>query len=226
MAANAGASKKKNKHKDEIHYSGPVEFSADDIFFDLQDVVEPSEELLIGDDFKLKGQCRNGEAKVKGKGPYDPQIAAFFDGTETYAHELHAGETIGPQNFFHSALLQDYGVIIGAAEWHVGDRGFLGLRITIGCDDYYGWADVTLNTLNCDDGPIFTLHSYAINKEPFESIAAGEKKEKKTHLHLPASHCSATPTATPTPVQSANGAIALLIAGAAGVETLKKRRTR
>ena len=229
----AAAAGKHLKSKNKIIYSGPEEFSGDTIFFDLQNVTPPSSSFMSNDDFKLKSNCgKKGTAKIKGKGEYTPQIATYGPRVSAnasgpravminrqYAIEFHAGDTIGGQNFYGTAYL-DYD---GDGPWQPGDRGFLGLKITIDCQDYYGWADVTLNTLNCEDGPIFTLHSYAINTEPDESIAAGEKKTKMTHLHLAPTMCTPTPTPTP-PVPSAGAMISLLIAGASGVTSLKKSK--
>lgn len=239
----AGVASAGHHKKNTIHYSGPVEFSGDTIWFDLMDQSAPSSFPDFGDDFKLTSSCdkRNpagDKASVKGKSNSNEKsevaVKPGFFG-EPDAIEFHAGQTIGPQDFFVFGFMDGYfynsntenTYFVG--EWQVGDRGFLGLRITIDCKTYYGWADVTLNTLNCEDGPVFTLHSYAINTEPNESIAAGEKKPKQKHLHLAGPTCTPTPTATPTPTPTApvpatGSAIGLLIAGAAGIASLKQRR--
>jgi hypothetical protein len=234
--ASTGSAKKKKAEK-EIHYSGPEEFSADDIWFDLMDHTPPSATPMEGDDFKLFTVC-DGPSNFKGAGVkgkannYEKSKIAVHPGKigEPDAIMFHGGETIGPQNFFFIGAMDlqyynsntEYTYHFG--DWRAGDRGFLGLKIIINCQAYYGWADVTYNTPDCiRPRSSFTLHSYAFNSEPNESIAAGEKKAKKVHLHLPAPTCTPTPSPTPPPA-STTSAIGLLIAGAAGIASLKQRR--
>jgi hypothetical protein len=222
----AVAARHPNNH---IKYSGPLEFSGNTIHFDLQNVTPPSSSFTSGDDFTMKSDCSQSKAKIKGEGNYSPEIGAVLRYSRPYAFRLQSGQTIGTQQFYSSAYFNDIdngdGSGHNAGDWQPGQRGFLALRITVDCNNYYGWADVTLNNLDCNT-PVFTLHAYAINTEPNESIAAGEKKERKRHRSFPAPTCSPTPTPTPTPtpIPSAGAAIALLIAGASGVTALKKRQ--
>jgi hypothetical protein len=229
----ASAGKHKPNH---ISYSGPLEFSDNTIHFDLQNMTPPSSSFNSGDDFKMKSDCSNSKAKITGEGNYSPEIGASIRYSRPYAFKLSQNAVIGTQNFYGTAYFNDIysgesdGFGNDAGDWHPGDRGFLALRITIDCNNFFGWADVTLNNLDCD-GPVFTLNGYALNTEPNETIKAGEIKEKKKHLMLPAPTCtptpSPTPTPTPTPIPSqgaAVAAIALLVAGASGVTSLKQRR--
>ena len=219
------------KHKpNHIVYSGPLEFSDNTIHFDLQNMTPPSSSFNPGDDFKMKSDCSKSKAKIKGEGNYNPKIGANIRYSRPYAFKFSKNAVIGTQDFYGVAYFNDVyngpsdGFGNDAGDWHPGDRGFLALRITIDCNNYFGWADVTLNNLDCD-GPVFTLHSYAYNIEPNESIMAGETKEKKKHLILPQPSCTPSPTPTPTPTPTSSvAAIALLIAGASGVTSLKQRR--
>jgi hypothetical protein len=238
----------KHKPNNHISYSGPLEFSDNTIHFDLQNMTPPSTSFNSGDDFKMKSDCSNSKAKIKGEGNYNPEIGASIRYSRPYAFKFSQNAVIGTQNFYSTAYFNDLGAgptvssINGASgsgndagDWQPGDRGFLALRITIDCNNYFGWADVTLNNLDCD-GPVFTLHSYALNTEPNETIKAGEIKEKKKHLMLAAPTCTPTPSPTPTPtptptpslgspVGASVAAISLLLAGASGVTTLKRRNS-
>jgi hypothetical protein len=221
------------KPPNHIVYSGPVEFSGNTIHFDLQNFTPPSSSFMPGDDFKMKSDCSKSKAKIKFDGPYRPQVAALYLNSRPYAMKFQSGQQLGTQDFYSVGYFNYLGGGgNGAGDWHAGDRGFLALRITIDCKSYYGWADVTLNRLNCGPGSVFTLHSYAINTEPNESIRAGEQKEKKgrknAHIPLPPPTCTPTPTATAAAPTTTNGsagaAIALLLAGASGVAALKQGR--
>lgn len=232
-AVTAGVAYGKHKPPNHISYSGPLSFSDDTIHFDLQNMTPPSSSFNSSDDFKMKSDCTNSKAKIKGEGNYNPKIGASIRNSRPYAFKFSQNDLIGTQDFYGTAYFND--IYNGpsdtggnnAGDWHPGDRGFLALRITIDCNNFYGWADVTLNNLDCD-GPVFTLNGYALNTEPNESIKAGEVKEKKKHLMIPAPTCtptpSPTPTPTPTPIPSTGAAIALLVAGASGVTSFKQRR--
>ena len=243
VAGVASVGAKNKKEEKEIKSSGPVEYSGDDFWFDLQNEVDPTPYLYFGDDFKLFSGCNFGKfgfekhAGIKGKnnGPDEKSKIAVGEGKfgVPEAIQFHAGDSIGTQTFFFFGLMDAYGYnantenFYAFGRWQPGDRGFLGLKLIIDCDKaYYGWADVTLNTLDCEGGPVFTLHRYAYNTEPNENIYAGQTKHKKKMLHLPAPTCTPTPTATPTPTIPGNtgSAIGLLIAGAAGIASLKERR--
>ncbi len=201
------------------------------------DQTPPSSSPDLGDDFKIASICDAGPnvkgAAVKGKyNSYEKAKVAVAPGkcsNEPDAILFHAGDTIGPQTFwFYGSMDSEFynsntEYNYNCGQWRPGDRGFLGFKIIIDCNAYFGWADVTWNTDSCFDGPNFTLHSYAINTEPNESIAAGEKKTKQKHLHVGKPTCTPTPSTTPPP-SGAGSAIGLLIAGAAGIASLKQRR--
>src|SRR5206468_3482097 len=138
-----------------IIFSGPQEFSGNTIHFDLQNFTPPSSSFTSGDDFKMKSNCSKGKAKIKGEGPYSPQIGATASGTgagngsmggRPYAFRFSANQVIGNQSFYPIA----YFSYDGDGAWAPGQRGFLALRIIIDCNAYYGWADVTLNNVDCD----------------------------------------------------------------------------
>jgi hypothetical protein len=91
-------------------------------------------------------------------------------------------------------------------QWHVGDRGFLGLQITVNGQIDYGWADISLNNGGSpparpgdpqDPTGQFTIYGYAYDDSGLP-IGAG---------------------AIPEP-----SSLALLVAGAAGVLALRRRQ--
>jgi hypothetical protein len=219
---------------DAVIKSGSVEFGGDTIHFDLQNMTPPSSSSMANDDFVMKSDCAKSKAKIKGEGALCPAIGASIRYSRPYAYRLSGNEVIGPQSFYSVAYFNDTDAgspdTFGndAGDWKAGDRGFLALRIIINGDAFYGWADVTLNNLDCD-GPVFTLHRYALNTDPNETILAGEmrirNRKHREHIPPPANPCgsptASTPTSAPSHVPAA--AIGLLIAGAAGVTALKKR---
>ena len=233
----AGAVSVASQADAKIISSGNVNFSGNTIHFDLQNVSAPSSSFMSNDDFVMKSDCTKAKAKIAGEGNYCPAIAASLRYGRPYAEKLFLNETIGDQNFYKGAYFNDYNVGppdtggFNAGDWRPGDTGFVGLRLIINGNAFYGWAEVTLNNLNCH-GPVFLLRRYAFSTEPNQSIAAGERKAKKGHVHLPpptpgacgspTPEVSATSTSNQSPTPAA--AIGLLSAGAAGVNALKKRR--
>lgn len=252
--------KKKKKPKNTIRYSGPEYFSDSDIFFDLQNQVPPSDFFYPGDDFKLSSKCGKikpaGFTKYAGVSGYyagsgdKSKVAVNFNSGTPQALRLHAGQIIGTQTFsFYGTMERDYYSFISeqnyrVGQWRPGNRGFLGLVIKIGCNRYFGWADVTFNSLQCE-APTFTLNSYAIETCPNVAIKAGQKKSESPRIIFPCD-CnprpspSLTSTPTPTPVSTPTptpeptttptptpvpigGAIALLIAGAAGIGAFREQ---
>jgi hypothetical protein len=194
----------------DIVYSGPVEFTANSIFYDLENVVPPSSTAdATNDDFQLslsKAKASNFDGPSANTANTDSVMRGTF-GLQ-YAIKHSAGDTIGSGgSFFSGPFLQnDYssgGVVPPGqdlGDWHPGDRGFLGLQLVVGTDTFFGWADVTLNNLDGSGAGAFTLHGYAYDNTAGTSIQAG---------------------AVPEP-----SSIALLAAGAAGVLALKRRRQK
>jgi hypothetical protein len=107
------------------------------------------------------------------------------------------GETIGGARTFAASTNLYSETNPTTFDWSAGSRGYLGLRIQLNGNTHYGWADVTLNKTGAD-AYSNTLHAYAYNDVPDQSIIAG---------------------AIPEP-----SAAALLVAGAAGASTLRRRR--
>jgi hypothetical protein len=201
------ASLASSAHAD-IVYSGPVEFSGNNIYYDLENVAPPSATADVANhDFQLnlfKAKASNFEGPSTTTGTTDSMVRGM--NSLQYAIKHNAGDTIGSGgSFFAGPFLQnDYGTggIAPPGEdlgdWHPGDRGFLGLQLVVGTDTFFGWADVTLNNLDGSGIGAFTLHGYAYDNTAGTAIQAG---------------------AVPEP-----SSIALLVAGAAGVLTLKRRR--
>jgi hypothetical protein len=204
----AGAASIASQADGAILYSGPVEFSGNTIHFDLQNVVPPSSSFNSHDDFKMKSNTSTFVAKITGESvySYSPNVVGFTQFGHNYVSKLLLNQTIGgASNFYY------YGYFRGSnhfGQWSPGERGFIGLRLTINHINYFGWADVTLNNLNGVGRPVFTLHGYAFKLEPNESILAGQKVEggkKKGRGEVVAP-------------------ILLLLAGASGIAALKRRK--
>ena len=205
-----GAASLASSAEADIVYSGPVELSGNTIYFDLQNTAVPSASTtsVTGDDFEMKGNTSKSKAKIYNAGTYNSSIAYSQRGpaNRDYALRLSMGDTIGSQSFSLNAYFQDnyaggtepkgYGL----GDWNAGDRGFVGLRLTINGNSYFGWADVTLNNLDGSGPGVFTLHDFAFDNVAGDMIQAGQIPEPST--------------------------VALLIAGAAGVLALKKRKQK
>jgi len=201
----AGAASVAASHADAaILYSGPVEYSGNMIHFDLQNAIPPSSSFMAQDDFKLNSKPDKGKAKILTEGSYSPGWVGLMQPGGPYIDRLLAGTTIGNSSNFYNGI----GFFNGPdqnGEWLPGERGFAGLRLTINGNNYFGWADITLNNLTGDGLPVFTLHSYAINLQPNQSINAGQKKKRRNEVVSP---------------------LLLLLAGASGVTALKRRRKK
>lgn len=204
----AGAVSLATEAQADIVYSGPLSLSGNSIYFDLENVVPPSNSLSNPQhDFHLSIKTSKSKASIQSyglnisggalsatRGPY----------LNSYALRLTGGETIGSGGSFNSYAFfnNTYGggffpPGFGLGDWSPGDRGFVGLRLTISGMDRFGWADVMFNNYNGSGSGAFTLFGYAYENDG-SPIAAG---------------------AIPEP-----SSIALLITGAAGVAALKKRR--
>ena len=200
----AGAASVAVSHADAaILYSGPVEFSGNDIHFDLQNVVPPSSSFMPQDDFKLASKPSKGKAKIITEGSYRPAFVGLIQPNGPYIDRLVAGQVIGSTSNFYDGL----GYFDGPnnhGEWLAPERGFIGLRLTINEKNYFGWADVTLVSITDEEEPVFILHSYAINLKAGQSIKAGQTR-KRNEVVSP---------------------LVLLLAGASGVTALKRRKKK
>jgi hypothetical protein len=201
----AGAASLASHSEAGIVYSGPVEFTADVIHFDLENAVGPSTTSMPGDDFVLQSKSKNRggthkySAKIyndAGSNAANPSVAFTPGAPDNYALRLSAGNTIGSGQTFITGdvYLNDN----GSGQWPSGSRGFLGLRLTLNANNYYGWADVTLNNVDESAPGEFTLHSYAFDTVAGQAITAGQVPEP--------------------------GTIALLVTGAAGIAALRRRK--
>jgi len=203
----AGAASVAASHADAaILYSGKLEYSGNNIHFDLQNVVPPSSSFMPQDDFKLASKTSKGKAKLitEGSYGYNPSFVGLMQPNGPYIDRLVAGETIGNSSNFYQGLGYFDGPF-NYGEWVPTERGFIGLRLTINGQNYFGWADVTFWNLTGEQ-PVFTLHSYAINLTPNESINAGQTKKRRRHEVV--------------------SPLVLLLAGASGVTALKRRRKK
>lgn len=191
----------------DIVYSGPVEFSGNTIIYDLQNIAPPA---TVSDGvnhdfqlskFKVKASSSDDNTNTTSTGYTD----FVTRNSSSYAIQHFAGDVIGSSgNFGSNTLLQNaypggiFPAGANAGDWNPGERGFLGLKLIVGTDTFFGWADVTLNNLDGSGSGAFTLHSYAYDNTPGTAITAGVIPEPST--------------------------IALLAAGAAGVMALKRRK--
>jgi hypothetical protein len=201
----ASAASVANPASADIVWSGPVEFTGNTIFYDMENVAPPSATAdPANHDFELSlflGKAKSFDGPSSETG--DTEGETRGPNNLIYAFRLTAGDTIGSGgNFYASAYLQNQypgsppGLNLG--DWNPGNRGFLGLSLTVGSDTFFGWADVTLNNLGGPNNDGFTLHSYAYENVAGTSIEAGAIPEPST--------------------------IALLVTGALGVLALKRRQ--
>ncbi len=212
----------------EIFYSGPLSFSGNTIFFDLQGTT-PSATNFTGADFKLaQGISNNATNKISTySSNYNPnsgmvtQVRPTYPGgtsTRSYVLKLTGGITIGSASNFTNgfgvfndrytpppalAAQGDGGPATDAfqGDWAPGDRGFVGLRFELDGQPgvpVYGWADIGTNNFNGDAPGRFTLYGYAYENNGMP-IPTGAVPEPST--------------------------IALLVAGAAGVAVLRRRKS-
>lgn len=116
------------------------------------------------------------------------------------ADRMAAGEIIGGATPFSNATdtktLFDEGAPANY-DWSVGSRGFLGLQINLLGNTHYGWADVSINPAGVNSFN-HTLYGYAFEDVASTAILAG---------------------AVPEPSMAT-----LLVAGAAGVASMRRRR--
>jgi PEP-CTERM motif-containing protein len=211
----AGAASLAASAQADIQYSGPLSVSGNQIAFSLQNF-----STTVGTsptaDFQLDSKPSKLKAGVSAQSGGAPGAGVAFDLAQgqfspatQYALRLGSGSTIGSNlgfsgqnysffnNYYPGFMTTPPGA--GNGNWKPGDEGFLGLTITIGGNTVYGWADVTLNNLNGNSPGVFTLHGLAY-EDSGAAIQAG---------------------AVPEP-----SAIALLVAGAAGVLALKRRKAK
>jgi len=114
------------------------------------------------------------------------------------ADRLNAGEIIDSSRPFSASSTLYNDTNAPAFDWGSAQpRGFLGLRISVSGNTHYGWADVSVNKVNADTYTQ-TLYAYAYDDLPNQSIIAGAIPEPSTAT--------------------------LLVAGAAGAASLRRRR--
>lgn len=204
-----------------IYYSGPLSFSGSSFSFDLENTAAPTINPATGADFTLTSSIKSSATnKISTSGAGSGVVAENRsnnnNGTATYALKLAAGDTIGSNRSFISGSpyfntlplsARGAGTDALAGDWLPGDRGFVGLTIILdGTGEagpgaagtlVYGWADVTVNNFDGTGLGRYTLNGYAYESDG-GSIPAGAVPEPST--------------------------VALLIAGAAGVEVMRRRR--
>lgn len=206
----AGAASLATSAKADIQYSGPLNFSGNTIYFDLQNTVPPS---MTPDpathDFILSANSTKMKASVGSYGTSAGMVVGETRGAafpRPYALQLNAGTTIGSGSGFatYGFFNNNYagGTLPageGLGDWTFGERGFVGMSIQINAQTVYGWADVQFNNYDGSGVGSFTLFGYAYEDNGM-SIAAGAVPEPST--------------------------FALLAAGAAGVAFLKRRKAK
>ncbi len=199
------------------------------IYYSLQNGTDSLTDST-GADFVLNTLTKNSKF-FGGKGKSKAFNSGFSSGASTvavtsdtfYEAELTLGTTIGASstfgnNYMHVETNSSNTSYPGS--WAVGDRGYLGLEISVTAPGamtattLYGWADVSLNSMppvppdevmgkavgpNAAADGYFTLYGFAYD-DSGNPIDAGEIPEP--------------------------GTMALLIAGAAGVTVLRRRRAR
>jgi hypothetical protein len=196
-----------------IQWSGPLSLSGNEIAFSMDGFTAAASQNTTAD-FQLDSKPAKLKAGVvpqsMGAGvAFDTRQGQFIPITN-YALKLSNGATIGSNlnfsgqnsyNYFNNFYPGNDPVPPGAmnGDWTPGDQGFLGLTFQIGGNTFYGWADISLNNLNGNAPGVFTLHGLAY-EDSGGSITAGAVPEPST--------------------------IALLVAGAAGVLALKRRKAK
>jgi len=205
----AGAAALATSAQATVHYSGPLNFSGDVIYFDVLNSVPPSNDSQAVDNFRFDSSNYGQKPAAYGLTGSNATGSVAFNsvGPFKYTPEFRSGDTIGAQlTFGSSGDLNNFASETPAGQWQVGDRGFLGLEIVVNGQTDYGWADVSLNNggtppsrhSNPDDPTgQFTLYGYAYDDSGLP-ITAG---------------------AIPEP-----SSLALLAVGAAGVAALRRRR--
>ncbi len=205
----AGAAALATSAQADIHYSGPIDFSGDTIYFDLFNTVGPSNDMQLADNFELSSSNNGQKPTAYGlTGSGGAGSVAFFkpDFLKFATPEFASGDTIGSQPFRSSGYLNNFTATTPGGDWQVGDVGFLGLQIVVNGQTDFGWAEVRLNNggtpssfaaTAADDLGQFTLLGFAFD-DSGQPIPAG---------------------AIPEP-----SSVALLALGAAGVVALRRRK--
>jgi hypothetical protein len=148
-------------------------------------------------DFRIEVAINNNQEKSN-LVPLNPDagIALTPNGN---ADKMAAGEMIGGVTPF-SAPTETKTLFDEAApanfDWNVGDRGFVGLRVSLNGNIHYGWADISINAVGTSFN--HTLYGYAYEDVAQATILAGAVPEPSTAL--------------------------LLVAGAAGAASIRRRR--
>ncbi len=207
-----------------IYYSGPISFSGNAVSFDLESTASPVQNPAMGTDFTLTNSTKSSATnKISTTGTGSGVASENRDngsgGQTTYALKLASGATIGSNrtfvsgspyfNSFNIAARDGVGTDAAKGDWFPGDRGFVGLTIVLdGTGEagpgaagtvVFGWADVTINNFDGTGIGRYTLNGYAYEANG-SAIPAGAIPEPST--------------------------IALLIAGAAGVEVMRRRKKK
>jgi hypothetical protein len=178
-----------------IIYSGPLNLTGGQIFFDLQNTVPASSVQNAAHDFELLQETTTdafnntmNDSVIFDIGSVSVGIAAnvIADGSPgnlvAYVAHFTAGQAIGSGAQFDSApYFNSFGVTAspngpqgnGAGAWFNGTRGFVGLQLNISGQIYYGWLDVMTNNFTNGAPGAFTIFGYAYNNTPNTPIAAG-----------------------------------------------------
>jgi hypothetical protein len=209
----AGAASLVNPANADIVYSGPLNFTANFVNFDLQNTVPPSSTNDPADDFGMNNiSIKSAKLTINTENSNLGGTLSDMRNGLSYVIRLSGGETIGGggQTFSTSSYFNSFALPpitngtssisggMGAGDWADGTRGFIGLELTIGAQTFFGWADVSTNHFTNANNNAFTLYGYAYQNSEGTAITAG---------------------AVPEP-----SAVALLIAGAAGVAVLRRRK--
>lgn len=207
----AGAATLATSAQAEIHYSGPLNFTGDTVYFDLLNTISPTAEKQSADNFEL-ASSKSGQ-KPAAYGLSGNAAAGSVSVTKLGKYrfvtpEFHSGDTIGSSpSFGTSGYLNNFSASTPPGQWQVGDIGFLGLEIAINGQTDYGWAEIQLNNGGSMMDPTagqFTLFGYAYD-DSGNPIIAGR---------------------TSSPVADSGDSIGLLLLGAAGVLALRSRRAK
>jgi len=153
-------------------------------------------------DFRLQIEPSNGQEKSNLDQIDGSQAAGIAINANNNAAKLLLDDPIGSSTPFSNAtdtktLLDESSATPQNYDWSKGDRGYLGLRLNLGGNIHNGWADVSINPI-AGDSFTHTLYGYAYEDTPDAEILAG---------------------AVPEPSMAT-----LLVAGAAGVGSLRRRR--
>lgn len=205
----AGAATLATSAQADIHYSGPLNFTGDTVYFDLLNTISPTSSPQSADNFELASSNAGQKPGAYGlSGTGGAGSVAFSDTIlANKTSKLNSGDTIGSSlQFSSNGTLNDFR-FLSSGEWQVGDIGFLGLEIAIDGQTDYGWAEIQLNnggTMSDPTSGQFTLFGYAYDDSGKPIMAGG----------------------TSSPVPDSGNSIALLLLGAAGVLALRSRHAK